>query len=106
MSPTSVRWSSRQQRRWGSCTPATGEIRISETARSLPPEVFDYVLLHELVHLLVPGHGPDFWAELAVYPALDRARGFLDGVAHAHDCGLVGGYGEGAAPVEAAPTGP
>ena len=56
--PTSVRWSNRQQRRWGSCTPATGEIRISEAARRLPEEVLDYVLLHELVHLLVPGHGP------------------------------------------------
>lgn len=78
--PTSVRWSSRQQRRWGSCTPETGEIRIAESVRPLPREVADYVLLHELTHLLVPGHGPEFWAELANYPHLERARGFLDGV--------------------------
>jgi len=87
--PTSVRWSSRQQRRWGSCTPSTGEIRISEAARHLPGDVLDYVLLHELVHLLVPGHGPEFWAELAVYPPLERARGFLDGVAHAQERALT-----------------
>ncbi|GAB48422.1 hypothetical protein MOPEL_073_00620 [Mobilicoccus pelagius NBRC 104925] len=87
--PTAVRWSSRQQRRWGSCTPATGEIRISEAARNLPEDVLDYVLLHELVHLLVPDHGPEFWAELEVYPALERARGFLDGVAHAQERALT-----------------
>lgn len=81
--PVSVRWSTRQHRRWGSCTPATGEIRIAESARPLPDEVLDYVVLHELVHLLVPGHGPDFWAHLAAYPHLDRARGFLDGVTFA-----------------------
>lgn len=87
--PTSVRWSTRQRRRWGSCTPATGEIRISEHARGLPDDVFDYLLLHELAHLLVEGHGPRFWAELAGYPDLERARGFLDGVAYAQDQGLT-----------------
>jgi predicted metal-dependent hydrolase len=37
------------------------------------------VLLHELTHLLVPGHGPAFWAELAGYDRLERARGYLEG---------------------------
>lgn len=87
--PTSVRWSTRQHRRWGSCTPETGEIRISESARDLPDDVFDYVLLHELTHLLVPGHGPDFWAHLQAYPHQERARGFLDGVVHAQERGLT-----------------
>jgi len=87
--PTSVRWSTRQHRRWGSCTPETGEIRISESARDLPGDVFDYILLHELAHLLVPGHGPDFWALLDGYAPRERARGFLDGVVHAQDRGLT-----------------
>lgn len=87
--PTSVRWTSRQHRRWGSCTPATGQIRISEHARGLPDDVFDYILLHELAHLIEEGHGPRFWAELAGYPALERARGFLDGVVFAQDRGLT-----------------
>lgn len=87
--PVSVRWSTRQHRRWGSCTPATGEIRISESARPLPQDVLDYVLLHELAHLLVPGHGPEFWALLSGFPALARARGFLDGVSFAQDRGLT-----------------
>jgi predicted metal-dependent hydrolase len=45
----------------------------------MPTYVIDYVLLHELVHLLVPGHGPAFWRELAGYERLERAKGFLEG---------------------------
>lgn len=83
--PTSVTWSPRQGRRWGSCTVAEGTIRISTRVQGMPPWVLDYVLLHELAHLLCAGHGPAFWALLGGYPHLDRARGFLEGVAHASD---------------------
>jgi predicted metal-dependent hydrolase len=47
----------------------------------MPEYVIDYVLLHELAHLLVPGHGPRFWRLLEGYPRTERARGFLEGVA-------------------------
>jgi hypothetical protein len=47
----------------------------------MPEYVVDYVLLHELAHLLVPGHGPRFWALLEAYPRTERARGYLEGVA-------------------------
>ena len=43
--------------RWASCTPADGTIRISDRLRDAPAWVVDYVLVHELAHLLVPGHG-------------------------------------------------
>lgn len=43
--------------------------------------MLDYVLLHELAHLLHAGHGPQFWALLESYPRTERARGFLEGVA-------------------------
>jgi hypothetical protein len=39
--------------------------------------------VHELAHLLVPGHGPDFWAVVARYPRCERARGYLEGVSAA-----------------------
>jgi predicted metal-dependent hydrolase len=81
--PTSVRWSADQGRRWGSCTPADGAIRVSDRLRGLPGWVLDYVLVHELAHLAVTGHGPRFWALVERYPRTERARGFLDGVAHA-----------------------
>jgi len=77
--PRSVRWSTTQQHRWGSCTPSDGAVRISERARGLPGWVLDYVVLHELAHLLVASHGPAFWAELEAYPRTERARGFLQG---------------------------
>lgn len=83
--PTSVAWSSNQGRRWGSCTPSDGTIRLSDRLRGMPRWVVDYVLLHELAHLLHAGHGPDFWAELDAYPRTQRARGFLEGVAYASD---------------------
>lgn len=80
--PTSITWVSNQRRRWGSCTPADGTIRVSHRVATLPVWVQDYVILHELAHLLQPGHGPEFWRLLRTYPKLERAKGFLEGVAH------------------------
>ena len=77
--PVSVRWVGNQAARWGSCTPVDGTIRISDRVRGLPEYVVDYVLLHELAHLLVPNHGPAFWELLASYPRTERARGYLEG---------------------------
>jgi hypothetical protein len=77
---SSVRWVDNMAARWGSCTPVDGTIRLSRRLDGMPAYVVDYVLLHELVHLLVPGHGPAFWRELQGYQRLERARGFLEGV--------------------------
>lgn len=83
--PVSVRWVTNQRSRWGSCTPDDGTIRLSTRLRGMPAWVVDYVLVHELAHLLVPGHGPDFWQLVARYPRTERARGYLEGiVAAAH----------------------
>ena len=81
--PTSVRWATNQNTRWGSATTPDRTIRLSDRLQGMPPWVIDYVLLHELAHLRVPGHGPEFWTLLAGYPQLERARGFLDGVSYA-----------------------
>ena len=86
--PTSVRWSGNQDRRWGSCTLIDGTIRISTRVRGMPSWVLDYVLLHELAHLLHAGHGPGFWKLLESYPRTDRARGFLEGFSFARDAEL------------------
>jgi predicted metal-dependent hydrolase len=83
--PASVRWVGNQAARWGSCTPVDGSIRISDRVRGLPEYVVDYVLLHELAHLLVPNHGPEFWALLASYPRTERARGYLEGYSRSHE---------------------
>ncbi|MDQ4130453.1 MAG: M48 family metallopeptidase [Actinomycetota bacterium] len=78
-----VRWSSRMQRRHGSCTPENGTIRVSGRLAGYPAYVLDYVLVHELAHLQEPNHSPEFWALVASYPQTERARGFLEGVAYA-----------------------
>lgn len=80
--PSSVRWVDTMTTRWGSCTPADGSIRLSRRLCGMPEYVVDYVLLHELAHLIVGGHGPRFWRLLAGFDRLERARGFLDGIAH------------------------
>jgi predicted metal-dependent hydrolase len=75
--PRNVSWSSAQQARWGSCTPADGSIRISDRLRGVPQWVLDYVLVHELAHLVHADHSPRFWALVDRYPKAERAKGFL-----------------------------
>lgn len=81
--PRSVRWVDNQRTRWGSCTPATGDIRISRQVAAFPENVQDYVLIHELAHLLEPGHGRRFRALVSLFPHTERAEGFLHGVSWA-----------------------
>lgn len=46
--------------RWGSCQPATGRICINVRLALYPPECLEYVVVHELCHLIERGHGPRF----------------------------------------------
>jgi predicted metal-dependent hydrolase len=78
--PSSVVWVENQLNRWGSCTPADASIRLSTRLQGMPGWVLDYVIVHELAHLLVPAHSRHFWELLEAYPRTERARGFLAGV--------------------------
>lgn len=73
----SIRYVTNQNKRFGSCTPAQGTIRISHRVAELPRFVQDYVLLHELAHLEEANHGPRFWQLVSRYPLAERARGYL-----------------------------
>jgi predicted metal-dependent hydrolase len=77
--PSTVRWVSNQKQRWGSCTPADRTIRLSERLHGMPPWVVDYVIVHELAHLLEPGHDKAFWGWVDHYPHAERAKGYLLG---------------------------
>ena len=77
--PESVRWVDNQQSRWGSCTPGDRTIRLSGRLQGMPQWVIDYVLVHELAHLLEPGHDAGFWAWVDRYPQSERAKGYLIG---------------------------
>lgn len=83
MNPFSVRWVHNQNGRWGSCTPADRTIRISHRIQEMPDWVVDYVLLHELTHLVVPSHNARFWELVGRYPRAERARGYLEGISAA-----------------------
>jgi predicted metal-dependent hydrolase len=93
--PTRVTWVGNQRRRWGSCTPAEGTIRLSDRLRPMPAYVRDYVLLHELTHLVEANHTPRFHALVAAYPDADRARGYLEGYADAARLEIDPGLDEG-----------
>lgn len=75
-----ARWVTNQDARWGSCTPATGEIRLSHRLQEMPDWVVDYVCVHEAAHLLERNHNGRFHALVARYPEARRAQAFLDGV--------------------------
>jgi predicted metal-dependent hydrolase len=77
--PATVRWVDNQRSRWGSCTPVDRSIRLSSRLREMPGWVVDYVLVHELAHLLEAGHNARFWSWVDRYPQAERAKAWLDG---------------------------
>jgi predicted metal-dependent hydrolase len=77
--PRSVNWVTNQQQRWGSCTPSTRSIRLSNRLQVMPSWVVDYVLVHELVHLVELTHSARFWNLVGHYPAAEKAKGYLEG---------------------------
>jgi predicted metal-dependent hydrolase len=86
--PTSVRWVSNMTTRWGSCTTGEGTIRLSDRLQGMPTWVVDYVLLHELAHLIEPNHDARFWGWVDRFPKAERAKGYLEGIAAAANLDL------------------
>jgi predicted metal-dependent hydrolase len=72
-----ITWSDNMLSRWGSCTPATGSVRISTRLARFPDWVIDYVIVHELAHLEVSDHSTEFWRLAHRYPKSERAIGYL-----------------------------
>jgi predicted metal-dependent hydrolase len=88
VTPTSVRWVSNMTTRWGSCTTGEGTIRLSDRLQTMPTWVIDYVLLHELAHLIEPNHDARFWGWVDRFPKAERAKGYLEGIAAAANLDL------------------
>ena len=89
----SIRYVTNQNGRYGSCSPRSRTIRISHKLAEMPRWVLDYVLVHELAHLVRADHSAAFWRLVNRYPLTERARGFL--IAR----GLDGDSGEGDGPI-------
>ncbi len=73
----SIEFVTNQERNRGSCTPARGTIRISHKLLDMPKWVLDYVIMHEMTHLVHPNHSKEFWTKVGEYKYTERARGFL-----------------------------
>ncbi|CAN5708612.1 hypothetical protein BH10ACT1_BH10ACT1_39670 [soil metagenome] len=105
--PTDIRWVTNQAHRWGSCTPSTGAIRISDRLADHPTWVIDLVVVHELAHLVERSHDARFHALVARYPLAERAEGYLlalGGGASPTEDPLAGDLDEGALDGEAPPV--
>lgn len=76
--PSSIQWKPMRER-WGSCTTMDRTIRIAERLNGCPEYVVSAVVFHELIHLRIPDHGPDFYALLERYPDRLRAEAYLAG---------------------------
>jgi hypothetical protein len=76
-----LRWSSigfsDMEHLWGSCTFTDGAIRIAKRAAALPEWVLDYLVMHELAHLVHSDHGAEFHELENLYPLTERAKGYL-----------------------------
>lgn len=78
VSPASVTWRPMNER-WGSCTTVDKTIRISDRLNGAPDYVVDYLLVHELIHLEIADHGPQFESLLARYERGELANSYLEG---------------------------
>ena len=75
----SIKYVTNQNFRHGSCTSTDGTIRISHRIAKMPAWVRDYVIVHELAHLIQPNHSKAFWDLAYQYEYTERARGYLLG---------------------------
>ena len=67
--------------RWGSCNVKTGALCLNVQLVKKPPQCLEYVVVHELCHLLVPNHSPQFWAYVAdCLPDWKRRRLLTNGL--------------------------
>ncbi|KKL95313.1 hypothetical protein LCGC14_1855900 [marine sediment metagenome] len=73
----SIEYVTNQQRRCGSCNYKKKTIRISHYLAHMPEWVRDYVIIHEVAHILEPNHSKAFWDIVYRYKLVERARGFL-----------------------------
>jgi predicted metal-dependent hydrolase len=72
-----IEYSVRQNSHYGTCCPESGKILINSRLREMPQWVEDYIIIHELAHLIYPHHGEAFWRAVRQYPKAERAIGYL-----------------------------
>lgn len=81
----SIEYTTRQKSKFGCCYFQDARIRIAHKVSKLPGWVRDYVLLHEMAHLIEPNHSRAFWDIVSRYKLAERARGYLLALGHARE---------------------
>ena len=72
-----IKYSVRQSKKYGTCCPKRQTILINGCLKKMPQWVEDYVIIHELAHLIHPNHSREFWKTVRQYPKAERAIGYL-----------------------------
>lgn len=80
-----IEYSINQNSKFGCCNYRTGHIRVSHRLGLMPAWVRDYVIVHELAHLLQPNHSRAFWDIVSRYELSERAKGYLMAVGLARE---------------------
>ena len=80
-----IKYVTNQNSRFGSCTPKKKTIRVSDRIADTPHWVRDYIIIHELAHLVYPNHSKKFWELVNQYRFAERARGYLIAVGMSSD---------------------
>ena len=71
--------------KWGSCNPTARTIRLNTELAKKPKECLDYIVLHEVAHILEPTHGPGFMALMDRFmPAWGETQKLLNRLPVAH----------------------
>jgi hypothetical protein len=71
---------------WGSCNPKARTLRLNTELAKKPRACLEYVILHEMIHLLDPTHGPGFLALLDRFmPAWRETRALLNDLPARHE---------------------
>ncbi|MCX5708428.1 MAG: M48 family metallopeptidase [Candidatus Omnitrophica bacterium] len=73
----SIEYVTDQNSKYGCCNFRDGRIRVSHKVGMMPEWVRDYVVVHEMAHLLEPNHSSAFWKIVSCYKLAERARGYL-----------------------------
>ncbi len=73
----SIEYVTGQNSKFGCCDYSNARIRVSHRVGLMPAWVRDYVLIHEMAHLLESNHSRAFWEIVARYELAERARGYL-----------------------------
>jgi predicted metal-dependent hydrolase len=73
----SIEYVTDQNSKYGCCNFRDGRIRVSHKVGLMPEWVRDYVIVHEMAHLIEPNHSTAFWEIVSRYKLTERARGYL-----------------------------